>query len=182
MRVTLIETTIELTEEERALLAAIDFECDDHEAWPAVADAMETLTRLLIARNAIPEHRLRYIDKPEHNVGGHGSSRYRIIERNGRSTPVLRNSAFLKQLRYLVYGPNLSNAVIESFRQRVIACGEPFTGSDALNVANFARHLTRLHELDTFNAPEEFYKLALDCGMDAGDARVVRDSLIKARR
>jgi hypothetical protein len=182
MRTAAAAMAIELTEQEKALLARIDFEPDNHDAWPAIAAAMEELTKLLIARNAIPEHRLRYVDDAAYNVGGRGSSRYQIIERNGRPTPVLRNPAFLKHLRYFLYGPDLPQSVIEAFRQKVIACGEPFTGSDALTVADYARQLTRSRGLDTVKAPKEFYKLALDCGLDADDARVVRDSVMKVRR
>lgn len=172
---------IELNDQEKALLAKIDFEPRDPDSWPAVADAMEELVRLLLARNAIPEQRLRYVADPEYNVGGHGSSRYQIIERNSRTTPVVRNPAFLKHLHYFLYGPNLPRPVIEAFQRNVTACGEPFTGSDALTVADFARQLTRSHGLDPLKAPEEFYKLSLDCGLDAGDARVVRDSVMKVR-
>jgi hypothetical protein len=56
-----------------------------------------------------------------------------------------------------------------------------FTGSDALEVANFARGLVRSHGLDRLKAPEEFFKLALDCGFDAADARTVRDSVMQVR-
>jgi hypothetical protein len=71
--------------------------------------------------------------------------------------------------------------VIEEFQRKVISCGQPFTGSDALDVAHFARGLTRSHSLDTRKAPDEFYKLALDCGLDASDARSVRDSVMQVR-
>lgn len=172
---------VELTETEKALLARIDFDPEhDADAWPGIADAMEALTRSLITRGAVPEPRLRYIDNAEYNVGGHGSSRWQIIERNGRE-PVLRNPAFLKHLHYFLYGPDLPDDVIQPFQEKVRRCGKPFTGSDALELAEFARGLTRARGLDTYKAPKEFYKLALDCGLDAGDARSVRDSVMKVR-
>src|ERR1035438_9479437 len=104
---------------------------------------MEELTRSLLKRAAVPEARLRYVDSAEYNVGGHGSSRQQIIERNDRDIPMLRNQAFRKHLRYFVYGPDLPKHVIEEFQCKVIACGEPFTSNDAREVADFARGLTR---------------------------------------
>jgi hypothetical protein len=127
---------------------------------PAIADAIEELVRLLLARNAIPEQRLRYVADLEYNVGGHASSRYQIIERNGRTTSVVRNPAFLKHLHYFLEGPNLPRPVIEVFQRNVTACREPFTGSNALMIAGFARQPTRSHGLDPLKAPEEFYKLS----------------------
>jgi hypothetical protein len=75
--------------------------------------------------------------------------------------------------------PKLPELVIEEFQLKVTACGKPFT--DALEVADFARALTRSHNLDKRTAPEEFYKLALDCSLDVTDARTIRDSVMKVR-
>jgi hypothetical protein len=98
-----------------------------------------------------------------------------------RGVDIFRHPNFAQYLRYFVYGPDLPKPVIDAFQRKVIACGTPFTGSDALTVADFARGLTRSYSLDRRKAPEEFYKLALDCGLDAGDARSVRDSVMKVR-
>ena len=94
---------------------------------------------------------------------------------------MLRNPAFLKHVHYFLYGPDLPEDVIHVFQQEVMRCGQPFTGSDALEVADFARELTRSHGLDTRKALDEFFKLALDCGLDAENARSVRDSVMKVR-
>jgi hypothetical protein len=176
---------LELTETETAHLARIDFNpserSHDANSWPVIADAMEELTRSLLKRGAVPEARRRYIGDAEYNIGGHGSSRQQIIERNGRGTPMLRNPAFLKHLHYFLYGPDLPEDVIESFKRKVRACGKPFTGSDGLEMADHARQLTRSCGLDIHKATNEFYKLALDCGLDAGDARSVRDTVMRTR-
>jgi hypothetical protein len=181
LKTALNKMAIELTQAEQALLSRIDFDPAHGVNWDAMADAVEELMELLLARNAIPEARLRFIADAKFNVGGRGSSRAEIIERNGRSLGLLRNPAFLKHLRYFLYGPELDASVIEAFQEKVRKCGEPFTGSDSLDVAHFARQLTRSRSLDPYTAPKEFYKLALDCGMDAEDARTVRDCVMQVR-
>jgi hypothetical protein len=178
---------IELTDEEKALAARIDFDDAGHTplvsgSWQHVADAMEELMRSLTKRGAIPKARKKFFTDPDYNVGGHGRSRLQVFERNGtRGVDVFRHGNFVKYLRYFLYGPDLPQSVIEEFQRKVISCGQPFTGSDALDVAHFARGLTRSHSLDTRKAPDEFYKLALDCGLDASDARSVRDSAMQVR-
>lgn len=181
------DLAIELTDKEKALAARIDFDDALHtplvaDSWQQVADAMEELMRSLTERGAIPAARKKFFTDPDYNVGGHGRSRLQVFERNGtRGVDIFRHGNFVKYLRYFLYGPDLPRAVIEEFQRKVISCDQPFTGSDALEVAHFARGLTRSHSLDTRKAPDEFYKLALDCGLDASDARSVRDSVMQVR-
>jgi hypothetical protein len=181
------DLAIELTGREKVLAARIDFDDADGTplvagSWQQVADAMEELMRSLTERRAIPAPRKKFFTDPDYNLGGHGRSRLQVFERNGtRGVDIFRHGNFVKYLRYFLYGPDLPRPVIEEFQQKVISSGQPFTGSDALEVAHFARGLTRSHSLDTRKAPDEFYKLALDCGLDAWDARSVRDSVMQVR-
>lgn len=173
-------------DQERVLASRIDFNLEvgvhNADSWRPIADAMEELMHSLLERNAVPLARRKYLSDPEYFVGGHGRSRLQTFEKNGtRGNEIFRHPHFLQYLRYFLYGPDLPKAVIEAFQKKVIACGSPFTGSDALEVAAFARGLTRSQGLDSNKAPEEFYKLALDCGLDAGDARVVRNSVMQVR-
>jgi len=177
---------VELTEKERHLVSRIDFDplarSHDRDTWQPVADAMSELMHSLLQRNAIPEVRKKFFTDPAYNIGGHGLSRLQVFEKNGtRGDAVFRHGNFLKYLRYFLYGPDLPKAVIDAFQKKVLDCGEPFTSGDALSVAEYARQLTRAHRLNSGAAAQEFYKLALDCGLDAGDARVVRDSVQKVR-
>src|SRR5260370_327497 len=177
---------IEIPERERVLASDIDFNPEPGpykaDSWRPTADAMEELMHSLLERNAIPLARRKYFSDPEYFVGGHGRSRLQTFEKNGtRGNEIFRHCNFLKYLRYFLYGPDLPKPAIAAFQKKVIACGSPFTGSDSLEVAVFARGLTRSHALDTHAAPEEFYKLALDCGLDAGDARTVRDSVMQVK-
>ena len=94
---------------------------------------------------------------------------------------IFRHGNFVEYLRYFVYGPDLPKPIIEAFQQKVIDCGEPFTSGDSITVGNVARQLARSHGLEAGHAAEECYKLALDCGLDADDARSVRDAVKKLR-
>jgi hypothetical protein len=175
---------IALTEAEKALVQKIDFDPSGHNAdsWRPSADAIEELMRSLLARHAIPEARLRFFDDADYRIGGHGRSRLQGFQKNGTDgADIVRHGNFVKYLRYFLYGPALPDSMIEALQRKVTACGKPFTGSDALEVADLARSLTRSHGLEPHRAAEEFYKLALDCRLDADDARTVRDRVKRAR-
>lgn len=180
----MLERDIELTPEETALLGKIDFEPSSrkHDAthWRSVGSASQKLMESLIERKAIPEVRMKFFSDPVFNIGGRGRSRLQIFEMNGtRGAEILRHPHFLKYLWYFIYGPDLPRKIIEAFRQEVAACG-PLTSGDILPLGESARRLTRTHRLDAKAAAEEFYKLALECGLDATDARSVRDAVRKA--
>jgi hypothetical protein len=186
MRTTVTTLAIELTERESDLASRIDFNpssgSHNADSWRPIADAMHELMHSLLHRNAIPEARWKFFTDPEYFIGGHGLSHCQVFEKNGtRGDAIYRHGNFLKYLRYFIYGPDLPQPVIEAFRQNVVDCGEPFTSSDAHTVADSARQITRSHGLHPGDAAEEFYKLALDCGLDLEDARKIRDSVKKVR-
>jgi len=115
-------------------------------------------------------------------IGGRGRSRREVFEGNGTRGPaIFQHPNFVEYLRYFVYGPDLPKPAIEAFQQNLIDCGKPFSLGRGISVGEFARRLTRSHGLQARDAAEEFYKLALECGLDAGDARSVRDAVKKLR-
>jgi hypothetical protein len=59
---------------------------------------------------------------------------------------------------YFIHGWDLPRDVVEAFGQEVDRRRSMLTGSDPLEVAEFARQLTRSRGLDTNKAPEEFCK------------------------
>lgn len=175
---------IVLTDEEKALVEKIDFNPSGHnaESWRPSADAMEDMVRSLLARDAIPEVRLRFFNEADYRIGRHRRSRLQgFQERGTNGADIVRHGNFVKYLHYFLYGPELPDSVIEAFQHKVTACGKPFTGTDAHEVADLARSFTRSHALEPHGAAEEFYKLALDCRLDADDARTVRDRVKKVR-
>lgn len=132
------------------------------------------LTELLLARQgAIPSQRIAYFTEPEYCIGGRGSSHKELFARNLRQGSMLEHPHFLAYLRYFIYGPDLPEHVIGAFAAKVEECGQ-VTSSDIIPLAKHARHLTRSHGLDPREASEEFYKLALEYGLDSGYAEIIR--------
>ncbi|HZQ25197.1 MAG TPA: hypothetical protein VFA89_20590 [Terriglobales bacterium] len=176
---------IDLTMEEKELLGRIDFDPApgkyDAAYWKAVGETSLRLMKSLIARKGIPEVRTRYFSDPDFNIGGRGRSRAQRFEKNGtRGDAIFRHVHFLKYLRYFLYGPDLPDQVIAAFRKKVADIGF-VTSSDIIPLGEFARQLTRANKLDTGDAGEEFFKLALDCGLELHEARTIRDSVKQAR-
>lgn len=69
---------IELIAEEQALLNTLKFDLDaldGHESFEANADRALALTKQLVARQGIPDHRRRYFVDPDYHLGGRGRSR-----------------------------------------------------------------------------------------------------------
>ncbi len=174
---------VPLTPEESALFDRIDFELSGEyasrmESLAAAADLAESL----IARGAIPEVRRRYLTDPELNVGGRNKSRIAVFEGNGtHSREILEHPHFLKYLRYFLLGPDLPEETIERFRKVLIDnAGTSGMMLDAL--CQCARAETRRLTLERrHEAVEEFFKLALECGVDDGVARSIRDAVRSVR-
>jgi hypothetical protein len=176
---------IELTADEKALVAKIDFnpepERHDPTYWNAVGEASLQVMKLLAERKAIPEVRTKYFTDPEFNIGGRGRSRAGRFEKNGtHGEAIFRHAHFLKYLHYFLYGPALPDNVSDAFSKKVADIGF-VTSSDIVPLGAFARKLTRENHLDVGEAAEEFFKLALECNLELNEARVIRDSVRQAR-
>src|SRR5437773_7602245 len=105
-------TKIDLIPEESALLSRITFDFSgNHDALRASCAAAGLLAKSLLARNAIPEARLRYFTDPELNIGSR-KSRKQVFESNGTvGEAIYSHGNFLKYLRYFIFGPALPVAV-----------------------------------------------------------------------
>lgn len=129
---------------------------------------------LLIARDAIPKARWEYWANPAYNHGRVKASRKGIFERNGNSgDEIYEHPHFLKYLRYMIDGARLPADLIDAFSEKVEDCGH-VSGGDALDLGDFARQEVRRYGLNSFDASEEFYRLALDCGVYQGHAETIR--------
>lgn len=176
------EPDIQLTEAERSLFDRIDFDQSRlvYETWQVNAQLVEQLFDLLRGRDALPAHRLRWFTDAEFNPGGRGKSREDQWRRNGTSgREVLRHPHFLAYFAYFICGPDLPPTAILKFKSAVEDCGM-VTSSDYPVLSKSARTLARQHGLEAHFASEEFYKLALDCGLGRnGD--YIRDGVRKLR-
>lgn len=176
---------LELTAEEKALVAKINFnpasERHDPAYWNAVGEASVQLMKLLAGRKAIPEVRTKYFTDPEFNIGGRGRSRAGVFEKNGtRGEAIFRHVHFLRYLHYFLYGPALPDSVSDAFSKKVADIGF-VTSSDIVPLGAFARKLAKENHLEVGEAAEEFFKLALECDLKLHEARVIRDSVKQAR-
>lgn len=167
---------IDLTADEQELLDEIVFKPAFDENFSEVTQrscrAGAELTRTLLSRNAIPYIRLRYFTDPDLNSGKSKRSRQQMFEANGRTgDAILEHPHFLPYLKYFLFGPDLPPDVIEQFAAAIDS------GDDIADLRQMARDETRHHRLDPKHASEEYFKLALECGVSELSAQLVKDAV-----
>lgn len=165
---------IELTDEEETLLAQINFHPQHdgklHETLKISCAAAALLADSILSRKVVPEIRRRYFADPDLNIGLK-KSRKQVFETNGtKGEAILKHPHFLPYLQYFIYGPQLPDKIIDEFWNLVSGFDTEWD-----EIRKFARKMTRQFELDPREACEEFFKLALECGMPVYEARSVRD-------
>lgn len=172
---------IELTEEESALLSGIELDQSglDHEQYKLQGPLVLSLLNSLAERNAIPEVRLRYWSDPEYQIGRLKASHKGLFERNGRQgDEIYTHPHFLKYLRYFLFGAQLPASAIAEFEEAV---GNPewVSSGDITDITKGTRRIVREHGLQAED--EEFYRLALDVGLNQWFAKAVRDAVKQVR-
>ncbi len=180
-------TALDLSPDEATLARRIDF-CPDQlrlsgrfeQVVRGSCAAASRLAKSLLARSAIPEIRLAYFTDARFNIGSK-RSRKEVFESNGTSgDAILEHPNFLKYLRYFVYGPNLPPATIAGFC-RLVEENRGTSGMVLDALRTYARREVRKGGPNAHDASEEFFKLALECGLDEGFARSIRDAAPRAR-
>jgi hypothetical protein len=170
---------IDLTSEEQALFEkiALDWEGLDHDAFLRNGELVAKLMKSLLARKAIPEQRVKWFTDPRYRTGRMKGSRRDLFHRNGNTDEeILRLASFLDYLHYFVCGPDLPPAAIAEFREAIRRCGQISSG-DVETLRKFARQQTRQRGLPPHEACEEYFKLALDCGVWVSYALSIRDAV-----
>ena len=90
----------------------MEFDHGSQEYYDCI-DASYELTISLLERDAIPPERLRYFFDSDYNLSRGNLSKKENIERNQYSDEsVYRNGAYLKYLRFFLYGANLPTTFI----------------------------------------------------------------------
>jgi hypothetical protein len=164
--------------QEEAWLDKISFgEAENHDVLRTSCDAAAPLARSLLARGAIPEVRIRYFCDPKLNIGGHGKSRKQVFEANGTSgEAILRDGNFLKYLKYFLFGPDLPDPTINEFI-KIVEDDLGSSGEVREQLRRFVRAETRrLPSQRAQDFAEEFFKLALESGLDLSLAVSIRDA------
>lgn len=179
---------IKLTESEAALLAQIDLRVnhrdhdEGHAAYNANKQPILALLRSLSERDAVPQERRNFWNDPRYHTGRTKASHKGLFERNGcTGSDIYTHPHFIPYLRYFLFGPELPDAVISAFEEKV---GNPkwVTSSDIVPLGRFARDLARQHHLNPSEASKEFFKLCLDMGLGIGTAESVMRSVNQLRR
>ena len=181
------EYRLPLTKEETALVQQIDLS-GTHQSHAAAHDAylknQEPILALLSSleqRNAISEHWIRYWTDPAYNPGRIKASRQGLFERNGCSgTDIYIHPNFIRHLRYLLFGSELLDHIRSAFMRET---GDPqwVSSSDAITLGKYARKQVRENGMIGATAAEEFFKLALDIGLNLAPALVVMESVKQVR-
>lgn len=176
---------VELTAPEQELLKSIEFNLSrkrhDADFARKNGETVLDLMRSLVQRKAIPEIRTRVFTDPAFFIGGRASSHLDVFKRNGTSgDDVFRHPHFLKYLHYFLFGPDLPKPVSQAFCQTVSDCA-PVTSGDVEALCAKAKDLARRHHLDRSDSAEAFYRLALECELDEGTARMIRDNVKRLR-
>jgi hypothetical protein len=173
--------TFTLTVSEEKLLEQIEFTGAPEDTQGASSrGAAGKLAKSLFARRVIPKARLSYFVDAKFNVGS-TLSRREQFERNGtRGDEILVHPHFLKYLEYFIFGPDLPTEAITALSDRVKE-EEFISGSDIPELCDIVRRQTSRHRLAPRTAADEFFKLAIECGLDLSVARQIRDAAARVR-
>ncbi|MEE8208462.1 MAG: hypothetical protein V3T88_05885 [Nitrosomonadaceae bacterium] len=173
-----IPQIVSLDPSEKKLLDQITFDFDRHndEILRASCKAADTLANLLLMREAIPEIRIRFFIEPEFNIGAK-KSRLQVFESDGvTGYAIFGDPRFLEYLRYFIYGPDLPDQVKTEFCNMEYPY-EYISGGEIGDLRKLAISLVREYNLIPSEAACEFFKLAIECGMDAYSAQLIRDAV-----
>jgi hypothetical protein len=114
------------------------------------------LMKSLIARNAIPEVRIRNFSEPSPS----GKSHLGNFEKHGRKGEAMfRHPHFISYLTYFIDGPALPRATIEGFR-KILLDDLGTSGMIMDQLCTFVRAEVRRLKLDRTTAKEEFWRVA----------------------
>ena len=170
---------IDLTNDESKLSQRIPNSINPNMEWKPIADAMESLFKSLIKRNAIPEIRLRIFSDPEY-AEVHKKSPKQIFESNGTiGDEIFRHPHFIKHIRYFINGPDLPDDVINGFC--IILNEDAGTSGEIIDqLQRYTRACIRKYGIDRHSAASNFYKLAVELEIDH-DPYSIRSAAMSTR-
>lgn len=137
------------------------------------------LAASILERDAVPKHRLDYLNNAAHDAKGSASVMDAFAEEGLSGERLHRDERFLKYLRYMICGPDLPQPVVKSFVTEV-ENRTPEGEIDNRRVLLKARELARKSEAPAARA-EAFYMLALECQLDPGLARDIRTTVARMK-
>ena len=170
---------VELTDEEANLNEQIPSSPDRAVPWGPIADAMESLFKSLIERDAIPAVRLRVFDDPN-QAEKRGKSPKQVFESNGTcGDQICRHPHFMEYLRYFMNGPDLPSAAIKGFC-KILNDDQGTSGMILDQLHRYVRSCVREYRLDRHSAASQFYRLAVELEIDQ-DPHGIRTAAMSTR-
>lgn len=177
-----VKHDIILNSDEQTLLARIELDpllLNNSDQARQNGEAVLKLLKSLVEREAIPQIRVQYFTDEQFNRGGRGQSKQAVFERNGTSgESIYRHPHFLYYLSYFLCGPSLPSSVKEDFKQQVQRCG-PITSGDIVTLSNWVNQATKSNKMGHADAREEFFKLAIECGINSSYAASIVNGIRK---
>jgi hypothetical protein len=170
---------VELTDDESKLNEQIPDSPGPSGNWTQIANAMESLLKSLIKRKAIPEIRLRVFTDPKYAETRNKSPKQIFESKGVCAKEIYRHPHFIKHLRYFINGPDLPQTVISGFCK--ILNDDAGTSGEILDQRHrFVRSCVRKYKLDRHSAASNFFKLAIELGIDH-DAYGIRTAAMSTR-
>ena len=170
---------VELTDDESKWQKQLPSSIDWNTEWTPIADAMESLFKSLIDRNAIPGIRLSIFSDPGLAEKGSKSPK-QVFESNGTmGDDICRHPRFIEHLRHFVEGPDLPVDAISGFC-KVLNDDDGTSGMILDELCRFVRSCVRDYGLDRRSAARGFYKLAVELDIDY-DPHVIRAAALSTR-
>lgn len=167
--------TLNLGEQKLLDQIAFEFSHDNNKILESCKAAAQ-LAILLLQREAIPEIRIRFFIEAEFNIGKE-KSRFGEFESEGiTGYAVFEDPRFLEHLRYFIFGPNLPYQVLAEF-SNIAYPYEYISGGDVKDLRELAISLVEEHKLNSKYVACEFFKLALECGMDVYYAQSILETV-----
>lgn len=124
---------------------------------------------------------MKYFTDAEYKPGRiKGSHRDLFHRNNNTDEEMIRHVHFLPYLYYFICGSRLPENAKRRFREQAERCG-PVSSGDAIPLAKFARAETRAFGFPPHEAGEEYFKLAIDCGVRISYALHIRDYVNRTR-
>ena len=144
---------------------------------PVDSDAMETLMVSLLRQDKIPEVRLRVFEDPKLREKGDRSPAHEFRHVSG--SEVYRQARFAPHLRYFIEGPDLPEDVIERLAP-VLHRDAGVSGDVLARWRDCARNHLRETSRPKAALATEMFRLAIEAGIEADDARMIRNAIMKA--
>ena len=174
---TRLRLRIFLTHEEKGYLSGVRFLLPNppDPAREKSLKAARALARSLVARNGIPRVRWRYFTVPELNIGAGRSRKDEFHDAGIDGSGILLDPRFLPMLHYWIFGPDLPAELVNWF---FVAVNQHL---ELPTLRRSVRRAVRDHGLAPDCVAEEFFRLALEAGLDVGVAWSLRTAVLNIR-